>query len=109
MNSMKALIGAALSVFLILTLIDEEDGAVRLIPVAHAEPVVGAAAPDFDAMVSQCQSCHQGGLDLRGKDTEALLAIIREIGAGAKPHPVPVPPMSDEDMARLAKRLSCAE
>jgi hypothetical protein len=63
--------------------------------------------PALDSSVVEgCLACHQGALGLEDRPVEDLTVIIADMAAGRVNHPVPIPALSDEDVAALAEALA---
>jgi len=56
--------------------------------------------------VESCLLCHMGPLSLAGSEPESLLQRIVALAADQQTHPVPIPVLSDADLASLAQRLA---
>lgn len=59
-----------------------------------------------DELAESCASCHKDALSLESSDAAELAELIRDIRDGEVPHVVPIPPLTDDEIAELAKALA---
>jgi len=69
---------------------------------ACALPMGGLASETGD----HCRLCHTDALTLEHRDVADLTATLRDIVAGRAEHPLPFPPLSDDDIVALARELT---
>lgn len=81
--------------------------ALMILAAAAARADADDPAPDGQAAAATCRACHQGGLSLGGRPVDDIAAAIREIAAGARPHPpVDLGDGSDAAVRALAEALA---
>ena len=74
-----------------------------MVAIACCLAPLGLAA---DETAETCVSCHKDALSLESSDPAELAGLIRDMRDGAIPHVVPVPPLSDDEIAALAEVLA---
>lgn len=59
-----------------------------------------------DDVADSCLACHKDGMSLKSWKADALATRLKEIKAGRVDHMVPLPDLTDEQLAALAKQLA---
>lgn len=65
-----------------------------------------AAGTFADPVADSCLACHKGAMSLKSWKADALAERLKEIKAGRVDHMVPLPDLTDEQLAALAAELA---
>ena len=68
--------------------------------------VVATGLANADEVEDSCRACHRGDLSLGEWVPAELATLVRSMRDGNAEHLVPIPALSDDEVARLAEALA---